>query len=612
MSVLRHSLTVPNAVGAGVRAEASFSPWLINDDFVRGLGDPVVVPVVISGKTYSATVADSIFWGAAPANTWTYFAGAIDGGMLDWLTTKVSLIFWSGGRQLLGSVDVSALVLPAVGFGHPELGEPDDLREIQQYGLFFANAESVVAKLADLKPKQRSVFLMVLCLCTMLDAGIPRFVAPDDTRMERWGDDGQDALAWVEDSWDTLVDIPVRLPEPARLTVAGTVEITGEEPVAAMDFAKLKVSAQWSDAAGAAVERTRSFDESVTVEARRVVFDLTGSDPVFQTSVAGPVRVSVRGLSGISLFSQTYEANDKALTELLIKVSRQHAGTLEPLPQPVPDANLRLRGRVLVIGTACPSAKVTVLVNAKAEAEDEWRLVGASTTDAGGNFTMPYPLGTYKSAQAVCSLAPEETADIPIVADSGWVTISPDFLWLAINNPVLPDKPCGGKGSEACPCGAGDSPSRVPDFSDVIGNDDYSQDLGTGCINLSKPNRTINEFRYQAIVRTSDPDVATYALERHEQSLNLIDPRLTELSSMPCTNRTHWCCLSTLATGTCSTYPTNAKLKYAPLRLSDAPLPSRFKITNVSASRSLRSRAYFLLLLWFLESRAAGRNLIRK
>ena len=155
-------------------------------------------------------------------------------------------------------------------------------------------------------------------------------------------------------------------------------------------------------------------------------------------------------------------------------------------------------------------------------------MVGAATADAGGNFTMPYPFGTYVAAEAVCSLAPDEEADIPIVAESGDVTISTDFLWLAIRDPQVPDKPCGGRADGACPCGIGDSPSRVPDYSQVIGNDDYSQDLGGGCINLSKPNRTINEFRYQAIVRTSDPDVATYALERHELPLDTVDPRLTE------------------------------------------------------------------------------------
>ena len=30
------------------------------------------------------------------------------------------------------------------------------------------------------------------------------------------------------------------------------------------------------------------------------------------------------------------------------------------------------------------------------------------------------------------------------------------------------------------------------------------------CVNLSNPNRTLSEFNYQAIVRTSDPDVANY------------------------------------------------------------------------------------------------------
>ena len=69
-------------------------------------------------------------------------------------------------------------------------------------------------------------------------------------------------------------------------------------------------------------------------------------------------------------------------------------------------------------------------------------------------------------------------------------------------------------GEADCDCNGNGRTARLPNQVDLIGSDDYTQDLGGSCINLSTPNRTLSEFNYQAIVRTSDPDVANYTLEK--------------------------------------------------------------------------------------------------
>src|SRR6185295_14170088 len=65
-------------------------------------------------------------------------------------------------------------------------------------------------------------------------------------------------------------------------------------------------------------------------------------------------------------------------------------------------------------------------------------------------------------------------------------------------------------------CDSSTKAPRLPDYADLLGSDQYTQDIGGDCVNLSTPNRTLSEFNYQAIVRTSDPVVANYTLIRKD------------------------------------------------------------------------------------------------
>lgn len=62
MAILHRSLSLFSTLWANVHGDAAFSLWQITDDGARSLGAPVMVPVFISGKTYSVTVAHSMFW----------------------------------------------------------------------------------------------------------------------------------------------------------------------------------------------------------------------------------------------------------------------------------------------------------------------------------------------------------------------------------------------------------------------------------------------------------------------------------------------------------------------------------------------------------------------
>lgn len=241
-------------------------------------------------------------------------------------------------------------------------------------------------------------------------------------------------------------------------------------------------------------------------------FSLTAQRKLLQNTVQGVVAVRVRGFDGAELWRNAFNADDPALGDLHIEVARYGPQVLVSDPADLPVETRRLRGRLVGLSKACPFKDATVLIQAKAAQEDPWRVVGQATADSNGNFAMPYPYGTYVAAQALISLTPNSPADIPVDSAMPNETIADDFLYLLVTDPVCDDPQDNNK--EACDCTGSAKVSRLPTQEDLINSDEYMQDIGGACINLSTPNRTLSEYNYTAIVRTSDPDVSNYTLTR--------------------------------------------------------------------------------------------------
>src|SRR5262249_5608870 len=135
----------------------------------------------------------------------------------------------------------------------------------------------------------------------------------------------------------------------------------------------------------------------------------------------------------------------------------------------------------------------------------------------------PYPFGVFVEAQALVSAMANSPATVTVTPEvrNGNETIAEDFLYLLLKDIECPQD----EGEADCDCNGKRRPSRLPDQADLIGSDEYTQDIGGSCINLSTPNRTLSEFNYQAIVRTFDPDVANYTLLKREEFVEAgIDP----------------------------------------------------------------------------------------
>ena len=233
---------------------------------------------------------------------------------------------------------------------------------------------------------------------------------------------------------------------------------------------------------------------------------------VTRTRTPASVRVIVKSFEGARVWSKEYPADDPQLGHLYIEVPLQRPIVLTSSAKRPRANDKKLRGQVLELSKKCKLKDLTVMIRAKRSGGADWEIVAAGKTDGAGNFSLPYPVGVFVEAQAIVSATPDDPAPIRITeVRNGNETIAEDFLYL-----LLKDFDCAPDEDADCECDEKKHPARLPDQADLIGSDEYTQDIGGSCVNLSTPNRTLSEFNYKAIVRTSDPDVANYTLTRVE------------------------------------------------------------------------------------------------
>lgn len=65
--------------------------------------------------------------------------------------------------------------------------------------------------------------------------------------------------------------------------------------------------------------------------------------------------------------------------------------------------------------------------------------------------------------------------------------------------------------------------SNLPDHNELVNSANYSQDLGGKCIDFTIPNRTLDEFSFYHIVRTSEPEIKSITISKEESKNIIID-----------------------------------------------------------------------------------------
>jgi hypothetical protein len=252
-------------------------------------------------------------------------------------------------------------------------------------------------------------------------------------------------------------------------------------------------------------EAGESFQVHVSGHAR---LDDTGE---FSMAIGGPgdpvdpVSLTVSAPDGTSVFSAELTLAE-AGKPLRLRVATQPTFEIEPSDDPTLGARTRLTGEVIdTHGREVPSALPVVIWATDPPAngsEPPARPLVVTETQPGGTFSADWPADLLSEAEGRVSGG--DPVPVPL-DDAGRL---PTHILLVID---LDD--VEGLDDEACACA--DTPPRVVDPGDVTANPTaFSQDLGGGCVELSMPDRTLEEFSYFTVVRTTEPAIRGVTLGR--------------------------------------------------------------------------------------------------
>ncbi|HSN55218.1 MAG TPA: helix-hairpin-helix domain-containing protein [Candidatus Sulfomarinibacteraceae bacterium] len=167
----------------------------------------------------------------------------------------------------------------------------------------------------------------------------------------------------------------------------------------------------------------------------------------------------------------------------------------------------RLRGRVIERNGKRQIAhtQVVVFVATKPNpATGDFVPAAVAMTDSKGYFSTDYVVGSFKRAFGHIAIGNGISSPIRL-EDEGSL---PESAILVIDAPELAEDE-----EPPCECEGGLVP-RDPDIGDLTATDGtYSQDLGGGCIDFTKPDRVLEEFAYSYLVRTTEPEIKGVTLK---------------------------------------------------------------------------------------------------
>ena len=227
-------------------------------------------------------------------------------------------------------------------------------------------------------------------------------------------------------------------------------------------------------------------------------------------AIAGPVEFSLVAPDGRLLASTTIAPSD--LTgKFSLKAAPVATTTPRPNDDPNADRPTRLRGRVLDAAGKRQIAATQVVVwgarTATPKPEDFIALT-VGDTDGAGYFSGPYPLGTFTAAHATVAVDdPPVTVAIHLEGDA-----FPESVILVVD---APDADPHADDESDCACQSGPVAPRDPDHRDLGRADGtFSSDPGAGrCVDFTVPDRTLEEFTYSYVVRTTEPEIKGLTLD---------------------------------------------------------------------------------------------------
>jgi hypothetical protein len=211
----------------------------------------------------------------------------------------------------------------------------------------------------------------------------------------------------------------------------------------------------------------------------------------------GPAQLSATAPDGTRVATETVAPGDfeKPIT---LRVPAPKLPTFAPAEEPTTGERPLLTGRVVDSRGRETPARLPVGVWAKTTASADARPVAVTETQPGGFFSALWPQSTYASAEGRVDRLDAVTVRLE---EDGHL---PRDIVLVVDLGEL---------GEDAECACKEPPPRAPDQADLVQNPAaFSQDLGAGCVDLTVPNRTVEEFSYRFVIRTSEPRVKALTL----------------------------------------------------------------------------------------------------
>ncbi|MBB4951786.1 hypothetical protein F4556_007321 [Kitasatospora gansuensis] len=240
---------------------------------------------------------------------------------------------------------------------------------------------------------------------------------------------------------------------------------------------------------------------------RLTVADLAGIRP--------PLEIAVLAPSGAVVHQQELDAGE--LTEPLVLVAAPaQPFVVRPSDDPALGRPGRITGRVIgKDGRPAPADLPVVFWGLTGEAGAAPRALLTTRTQVGGYFSAAWPPDTLVAAYAE---AGGGGGRAPVTLEDGRL---PHRVVLVVE---LPEP------AEDCSCAP--APPRAPDQQDLTANPAaFSQDLGTGCVRLTMPNRVVEEYSYFTVVRVTEPEVRAMGTQPPVRINPALLGRLTELTA---------------------------------------------------------------------------------
>src|SRR5205809_642139 len=224
-----------------------------------------------------------------------------------------------------------------------------------------------------------------------------------------------------------------------------------------------------------------------------------------------PIVVRVLAPDGEIRTEKTYSVRGLGGEAWSINVSPKSYFAVDRNPDPFLGRRAKLVGRVLDASGRHDVAdrQIVFLARAEGAGPNDFAPVFACHTDGHGYFSGEYPKGKFVEAHALVSGVGPKT---PLRLEAGGF---PRRVVFAVEK-VSEEESVGEKRglTAECQCEETQIP-RAPDSEDLTGSPaTYSEDLRGGrCVDLTVPNRALEEFDFYSVIRTTDPQIQGLTLD---------------------------------------------------------------------------------------------------